>query len=157
MFSWKTFNEVEPQLMTSRYRILSWNPYDVNTTFTAIGLHCSRQNTNHTATLTSTLHLRSSNGSHIEAFYFIFFSLFVVFILHAFGKVTLTPAAPVLAMLAASPLLAAQLYISYTRLGAHAHCCVCSDVLWGVFSCQSGTHGAKNLVRSDWRLRLCGL
>lgn len=42
----------------------------VNTTFTSIGLHYSQQNTNHTATLTSTLHLRSSNRSHIEVLSF---------------------------------------------------------------------------------------
>lgn len=37
MFSWKTFNEVKPQLMTLRYAGTFDMGERVNTTFTAIG------------------------------------------------------------------------------------------------------------------------
>ena len=130
MFSWKTFNEVEPQLMTSRYRILSRNPY-VNT-FTATGLHCSQGNTNHTATLTSTVHLRSSNRSHLEVLSFL-----LVCILHAFRKVTLTPVPPVGHACCTTSLLAAQLYTFIPLLGStQTFVCVCVCVFWCACSCS---------------------
>lgn len=65
MFSWKTFNEVKTTVDDIEVcEVLNMDEY-VNTTFTSISTLLTTKHKNHTVTLNSTVHLRSSNRSDI--------------------------------------------------------------------------------------------
>lgn len=164
MFSWKTFNEVKPQLMTLRYAgtwhgwICKYNIYSNQYTIDS-------KTQNHTVTLKPTLHLRSSNRSYI---YIYIYALKIIWHFSACvlkSKLPSVPPLKVRAMLLATSLCWLCIWRKFTCLLSQTqdiswmYSLKCYSILWHMLFriiSKSGTRSDRALPSVRYKARRVG-